>query len=124
MINCLTDCPDIGRCCRVFCLTHSDGIEYIRKAVAETTPFKIVKEHYMVDQIYVYATCNNLQSDGLCRDCNNRPETCVQFQPKSNMLCVLYEGPDKGLGEIESIPELMALRSKTPPNEKTPEWRQ
>ena len=42
-------------------------------------------------------SCDWLDEDGRCGDYENRPRLCVAFEPKSDPLCIEYDGSWKGL---------------------------
>ncbi|KAA0888718.1 hypothetical protein [Oryzomonas rubra] len=102
-INCRTDCPDIGRCCRVFILNR--GANY-KRSIEEKTPFRVIK----AEEQSCVATCKNLQADGLCSDYENRPATCWDYTPGVESLCALFVGPPKPGGMTELNPELLYMR--------------
>jgi Fe-S-cluster containining protein len=78
-INCLTDCPSIGACCKVFYVSGPSNKDELVQRIAEDTPFTVLEEMEDLPQLVV--TCGNLCLDGLCQDYANRPELCRSFQP-------------------------------------------
>jgi Fe-S-cluster containining protein len=41
-------------------------------------------------------TCDRLGQDGRCTQYEDRPKMCHFFEPKSDLLCIEYEGSYKG----------------------------
>lgn len=105
-VNCATDCPDIGFCCRVFYLGIRSS--HSRKLIEETTPFEIIAD--IEDDVSYVAKCKNLQSDGMCCDYENRPETCKVFMPGKDNLCILFCGPPRKDTLLVKHPEMCSLR--------------
>ena len=95
MINCLTDCPDIGYCCRVFTVwggsVHAGmtNDDLTRLFLERGAPFAVVAK---VDR-RLFCRCVGIGDDGLCLDYQKRPETCRDFLPGSDPLCCLFVGP-------------------------------
>ena len=107
-INCLTDCPRIGHCCKVFYLHGPEDKDVLERFIDEETPFR--RLHTFEDRPQCVCSCDNLGPDGLCRDYENRPDLCRKFEPGTDALCILSCGPPTPWSLLQLLPEFAALR--------------
>lgn len=110
-INCIADCPDIGACCRVFGCGHT-WEETHRNYITDETPFNI--KHELEDFGLFICECANLNTEGMCKDYENRPDTCSTFQPATDPLCLLFVGPPQKNSLIIAHPEIASQRFAKP----------
>lgn len=98
--DCLSHCPDLGKCCREFQLSingkpvryiHGDEPNFpavMKKLKEDGLPFHI--KLYNVETYDLLFTCPELGEDGKCKIYESRPAFCRNFEPKSDkVLCCL-----------------------------------
>lgn len=105
-------CHSPGSCCKRITISRATGQEltfWMDEPLEEQitaqmpepfngfTPLEVKEE--WIDPLtlrpvgYVFWQCDNLLPNGRCSVYENRPELCRNYQPKSDKLCVYYEGP-------------------------------
>lgn len=100
-------CHTPGNCCKKFALSHGVKQETLRqpnwkqlvtdRMILQGVPFFKPVERVIICQdtrklADIIFTCTLLTEEGRCGDYENRPSACVDYQPKSDSLCVYYEG--------------------------------
>lgn len=93
---CSENCPDIGRCCRKFCLEipemppaqPSQKEELAIFIKSKGLPF--VPLDYDKDEGWRFS-CSALGEDGLCLIYENRPIICRRYQPGTDDLCCVRD---------------------------------
>lgn len=89
-------CPAPGTCCRAFhpgpggaAWKGLTSLEVMAGLADMGLPFAPLYQHANGAWLF---WCPNLGRDGRCRDYENRPATCRDFEPGSDVLCVLHDG--------------------------------
>ena len=86
-------CTKPGACCHNFSLTFKDGTVRLPVALANA---KMKRHNYPFIAIgrnedgFTRFSCPLLK-DGRCSDYENRPQTCRNFEPAGDDLCVFFE---------------------------------
>ena len=109
-IDCLRDCPDLGHCCRKFCVigfTRWQPLDKRRSAKGvqrflNKRRLGIFKPHSIRDDGSWMITCPKLGADGRCSDYDNRPELCRSFRPGcGDGLCLIRPAVDQGAEKLK-----------------------
>ena len=90
-------CPTPGRCCRKFVLSLSatqndEGRRKLEAAIKEHgLPFVVGEPTPAIGdgRRSFYCSCPLLDAAGRCSEYDSRPDTCIEFQPGGDALCVL-----------------------------------
>ncbi len=121
MSSACDSCCDPGYCCRGLSLTTFFPVDMLREEVYQHTaegtdpwgghntteetpqfrPIRVAGRYIHPGQHKPHGvtwsfSCDWLGEDGRCMDYKNRPKLCRSYKPKSDLLCIEYDGSLKG----------------------------